>query len=452
MEPTARPSQRPKSPPRAAPARSQRKASRPATKGNNARPAAAATPAAGSGTKANGAAAAGPVPRGGVCVLGMHRSGTSLIARVINLLGVDLGSEEGLLPPGPDNPSGYWESAEILEINDAILETFGGRWDKLPALPEDWLASPSLIPLRKRAREILRERFGDIELWGWKDPRNCVTLPFWQELVRGMRYVVCIRNPVDVAESLSARGDGRSGREHVEDWLRHTALALHHTASRPRVVVHFEEFFDQPEEQAERLSRFVGRRKAIDEPGVTEAIRDFVEPEQVHGRTSPVVMLEDDRVPPEAAALYVAIRLASEVDILRRIGRDSAPETWAAVNRLAEHLVQRLDEGHRRETRIGELEKRLGDIEAEIKKRGRRVQELARVVEDRNRKLAERERQVAVSRGVDAPKAQAAGGSTVAPDTKPKAAAAKAKRPPAKARPARKPASGSRPKQSGGGS
>jgi hypothetical protein len=373
---------------RPAPARAKRNPQRPVgarRKTSAGRP----QPAVEAAAAANGSPVAGPVPKGGICVLGMHRSGTSLVARVINLLGVDLGSEEGLLEAAPDNPTGYWESEEILALNDEILATFGGRWDSLPVLPEDWHTSQEVAPLRRRARELLRERFGERKLWGWKDPRNSITLPFWQDIVRGMHYVICVRNPVDVADSLDARGDSRSGREQVEDWLRHTALALHYTASRPRIVVHFDAFFDEPTLQVERLARFVGRPKSLGDPKLKQQVLDFIDPELVHGRTSAVMMLDDERVSAEAGALYVGIRLASEVDALRKVGRDHAPESWAAVNRMAEHLLARFEDGHRREARIGQLEKRLTDIEAEIKKRGRRVQELGRMVEERNRRLAE---------------------------------------------------------------
>ena len=62
-----------------------------------------------------------------VLVLGMHRSGTSLVIRLLNLLGVSLGSEEHLLPPvDGDNPTGFWEHREVAMINDTILDHLGG--------------------------------------------------------------------------------------------------------------------------------------------------------------------------------------------------------------------------------------------------------------------------------------------------------------------------------------
>jgi len=62
-----------------------------------------------------------------VCVLGMHRSGTSLVARVLNVLGLDLGPEDHLMRFSEDNPAGHWESRPIKEINDETLRAARGH-------------------------------------------------------------------------------------------------------------------------------------------------------------------------------------------------------------------------------------------------------------------------------------------------------------------------------------
>ena len=59
--------------------------------------------------------------RGTVCIAGMHRSGTSLVARLLNLTGVYLGPEERMIPPKPDNPTGFWENLDFVHLNDQIL-------------------------------------------------------------------------------------------------------------------------------------------------------------------------------------------------------------------------------------------------------------------------------------------------------------------------------------------
>jgi len=57
-----------------------------------------------------------------VVIIGMHRSGTSVIARGLKVLGVTLG--DNLMPPGEDNPKGYWEDLDINELNVELLNFF----------------------------------------------------------------------------------------------------------------------------------------------------------------------------------------------------------------------------------------------------------------------------------------------------------------------------------------
>ena len=91
----------------------------------------------------------GPPQARVICTLGMHRSGTSLVARLLSLLGVHLGPDERVLTAGEDNPKGYWEHRSFVDLNDEILARFGGRWDQAPAWPASWrhrARSPSPAP------------------------------------------------------------------------------------------------------------------------------------------------------------------------------------------------------------------------------------------------------------------------------------------------------------------
>src|SRR6266404_7841922 len=110
-----------------------------------------------------------------VCILGMHRSGTSLLARILNLTGVDLGPDELLAEPTADNPKGFWEHREIVSINNAILQRHGGSWDEPPLLPPGWETSAAIDDLRHHAQQLIQDQFAEVQLWGWKDPRSCLT-------------------------------------------------------------------------------------------------------------------------------------------------------------------------------------------------------------------------------------------------------------------------------------
>src|SRR5262245_20660483 len=131
-----------------------------------------------------------------ICILGMHRSGTSLVARLMNLLGVCLGEETQLMPADAYNPRGFWEHGALVALNNQILARLGGNWHEPPNFSPGWESSPALEDLRVQARDVICTNFNKAALWGWKDPRTCLTLPFWQSLIPSLKYVICLRNPL----------------------------------------------------------------------------------------------------------------------------------------------------------------------------------------------------------------------------------------------------------------
>ena len=134
-----------------------------------------------------------------VAVLGMHRSGTSAIAGMLQEHGVDLGpvSERNRF-----NPRGNREIKELNTLHDRILERSGGSW---------WDPPPSAVlrasDFRFRNR-ILRAIRG--ETIGVKDPRMLLVLDLWRDL--DLRPIGVIRNPVAVRESLERRAHNRRRR------------------------------------------------------------------------------------------------------------------------------------------------------------------------------------------------------------------------------------------------
>jgi hypothetical protein len=245
-----------------------------------------------------------------VCVLGMHRSGTSLVARVLNLLGLDLGPEEHLMRPGPANPAGHWESRAIKEINDEILLRLGGSWSEPPELAAGWERKPELAELRRQARELIEADFSGSDLWGFKDPRNSLTLPFWQRILGPMRYVICLRNPVDVAASLEVREDEPVPFEQgIGLWLTYVRVALGATAGHRQQLVFYEDLMADPGPVVQRLARFIGRHKTAAEPEVRGAIGVVASENLWHHRTAVPNVVDASRLAFHVKALYLALRL-----------------------------------------------------------------------------------------------------------------------------------------------
>jgi hypothetical protein len=284
-------------------------------------------------------------PQTVICTLGMHRSGTSVVSRTLNLLGVHLGPPHCISNTGADNPKGYWEHHPLALLNDEILARFGGRWDDPPVLPAAWPHDPRLGDLRAKARGLLVEHFAAEPLWGWKDPRTCLTLPFWQDLIGSMRYVLCLRNPCAVVASLGRR-DGISSERAERLWLTHVQSSLAHTSGQPRLFVFYEDLIDDHAPELRRLAAFIGGPERRADPRAPERVGAFIERDLCHHRMSIEELAGDPRISLATKSLYLALRghapPSPSVEGDARIDRADR-----VVNRtlelLAQHAVQTFD-------------------------------------------------------------------------------------------------------------
>lgn len=250
-------------------------------------------------------AASAPAPTV-VCVLGMHRSGTSVVSRLLNILGVYLGPEHSMSNPAADNPKGHWEHHPISLVNDEILSRFGGRWDEPAAFPHGWFRAPEVADLKDKGRELLAD-FAGQALWGWKDPRTCLTLPFWLDLVGPIRYVLPVRNPCEVVASLQRR-NAMSAEKAERLWLAHVHASLTHTSGQRRLFVFYDDIMNDCATELARMAAFVGRPDAPEDPAVGKAAADFLEETLCHHRLSMEDLADDERISFAAKSLYLAVR------------------------------------------------------------------------------------------------------------------------------------------------
>ena len=113
-----------------------------------------------------------------IVVLGMHRSGTSVITRSLQLLGVGLG--DNLHPAGFDNPKGFWEDRECLVINEELLSHFDSAYDRLDLAWDSMKVDPFFNTLKNNAVELIKRKLNENNgLWGFKDPRTCRVVYFF---------------------------------------------------------------------------------------------------------------------------------------------------------------------------------------------------------------------------------------------------------------------------------
>jgi hypothetical protein len=197
-----------------------------------------------------------------VCVLGSGRSGTSAVADLVQALGAYLGPEDRLQLATAWNPEGCWEHLDLVQINSEVLARFEKGPVVFPAppptFPSGWHKAPELEGLKVKAREVMARDFSGHPLWAWKVPASCLAIPFWREVMDDMRYVICVRNPVDVTASLEKQWQ-IPFLQGIDMWLERNLSCVLHTAGHPRFFFSFDDYFQDPEGQIARLARFLDR-------------------------------------------------------------------------------------------------------------------------------------------------------------------------------------------------
>jgi SAM-dependent methyltransferase len=196
-----------------------------------------------------------PNKRAAILVLGVGRSGTSLLARVLNLLGARL--PEQVLGPGHGNPLGHWEPVRLLEINEEILSTLGRSWHDPRPIPSNWFRSKAAYTFQERISAEIASCYGNARLILIKEPRICRLAPLYLDAldVLGIEplVILLIRHPAEAIQSIQER-DGGDLETHEIRWLRHLVESEEASRACARVWISFEQLCANWEATAQSIA------------------------------------------------------------------------------------------------------------------------------------------------------------------------------------------------------
>lgn len=192
-----------------------------------------------------------------VIVLSSGRSGTSLLMQALGALGMSL--SENLIGPHHENPDGFFEDADIVNLHQQLLKDIGAK-PFLP-LPLGWQESGVVGSYKPKIRIIVeRQIVNTATIWGFKDPRTCSLLPLWVSVLKSMwvvpNYVLAVREPGAAVRSLIKQAK-ISGEMAELVWLFRTCDALFNTAG-DCCIVHYEDWFSRPSQNVSELLRHSG--------------------------------------------------------------------------------------------------------------------------------------------------------------------------------------------------
>lgn len=253
-----------------------------------------------------------------VVVLGMHRSGTSAIARGLKVLNVDLG--DNLMPGAPgENEKGFWEDLDFYRLNEKLLAKMGSAWDHLRRIDIAPLCREEFAEERFEASALIERKMRGSSVFGFKDPRTTILLPFWQCVFEDLgleeSYVIAVRNPLEVCESLRKR-NGFEPSFSMALWLKYTWSAVNHSADRQRVCLSYRNLLSEPAKELARVAASAGLPTATaSSPAMIEFVSEFLSAELRHNRISDLEMRRSGIIPAATQALYSALLESAENDV-----------------------------------------------------------------------------------------------------------------------------------------
>ncbi|MDI3547538.1 MAG: hypothetical protein PWR10_1190 [Halanaerobiales bacterium] len=212
-----------------------------------------------------------------VIVLGMHRCGTSMIAGVLNKLGINMGDK--LLGKSPSNPLGHFEDEDFLDLNERILKAARGSWLNPPSEKE-------ILEQKEQFQAEIMTLTSKVNtgIWGWKDPRTSLTIDLYIDYLENPYFIVCHRKAEDVAASLQKRDpdfinieSGINLRNLYEERINNF-FSEH--PGLPRLDLYYEEVINAPRKWVKEIINFL--EIVVSNKDFQRAVKFILPNEEVH--------------------------------------------------------------------------------------------------------------------------------------------------------------------------
>ena len=209
-------------------------------------------------------------------VLGMHRSGTSVVAGILHFNKISMGTYETFWPrPLPQNPKGFYENYDFRKINDTILQESDYNTKhyntRIPILDLS-------KNIKKKMIKTVENYDSKFENWGWKDPRTCLTISNWIEvfkevdLIEKVNIIFVSRKSLSVARSLKKR-NAIPLLQGVNLWKVYTQRVINfcELSNIPTLYLSFEKILKKPVSECEKIFNFLAQ------PFNKNIVSDFIE-------------------------------------------------------------------------------------------------------------------------------------------------------------------------------
>lgn len=213
-----------------------------------------------------------------IIILGMHRSGTSSVTRLVNMMGAYVGADSDMVVANPENPKGFWERNDVISINNQLLQAQTCQWFHL----DGWTANDASTPL-KASDEIdtqidtLLTNLNTHKHCVIKDPRMCHTLPYWIEHLDNPFFVLVHRDPMEIATSLHTR-NGYSMEHGIALWDYAATGMLNAVQPHAHTFINYADLMQDPITTTHTLFAALNAHQAGLKKLSDNSITDFIDP------------------------------------------------------------------------------------------------------------------------------------------------------------------------------
>ncbi len=323
----------------------------------------------------------------------MHRSGTSVIARGLEVCGVRLGNN--LMPPDAgQNPKGFFEDLDICSLNEEMLTVLGRNWHDIVPIQPNEFERLYQADFFHRAVELLKKKSHNVPVFGFKDPRIARLLPFWKRVFDeryNVSYVITLRNPFNVVNSLQKRNDFEREKSYFL-WLEHVLSSFIYTENCNRIIIDYDDILNDAENELRILAHKLNL--TIDPLALGTYITEFLDDNLRHSAGSSEDLLKDPACPSIVHGVYRLL-----FDICKEKERLDLKETglklkqfYAELGKIVPllHLTENL-----REKKI-EFSNQLIDLRQTLKERELHISALQESVEYLKQTMAEKDQTISV--------------------------------------------------------
>jgi hypothetical protein len=258
-----------------------------------------------------------------IIVCGMHRSGTSALTRVVNLLGADIAGD--LIPAHSENIRGYWESAAVIRIHDDLLNAIGcAKDDPLDPISflAGWDSSRAAQCAKRRIANLIARDFAGSSSFVVKDPRVSRFLSLWIDVLEDMYIepiiLIPFRNPLEVAASLAQRAAVPLSKALLLYFHSYLETEL---ASRkvPRLFIQYNELLRDWRSCQNRISELAGERLPSPPAATSAKIDQFLTNDLRHHRFSREQLANHPGVSTDLVEMFDRMSEAAETGDDRRL-------------------------------------------------------------------------------------------------------------------------------------